>query len=81
MIYGITVRRFAVDAPRDPDEFARRSAIVFDGTHSIADELSWIDWANADASLAGFVGRLCALRAAHPALRAACCGERTGWCG
>ncbi len=42
-INGITVRRFAVDAPRDPDEFARRSAIVFDGTHSIADELSWID--------------------------------------
>ncbi|MBK7661493.1 MAG: glycogen debranching protein GlgX [Betaproteobacteria bacterium] len=34
--------------------------------------LSWIDWANADASLADFVGRLCALRAAHPALRAAC---------
>jgi hypothetical protein len=42
-INGITVRRFAVDAPRDPDEFARRSAIVFDGTHSIAAELSWID--------------------------------------
>ncbi|MBK8323554.1 MAG: 4-alpha-glucanotransferase [Betaproteobacteria bacterium] len=32
--------------------------------------LSWIDWANADVTLVDFVGRLCALRNAHPALRA-----------
>ncbi|HSV02869.1 MAG TPA: glycogen debranching protein GlgX [Phenylobacterium sp.] len=30
---------------------------------------SWIDWAAADADLAGFVGRLVQARAAHPALR------------
>ncbi len=32
--------------------------------------LAWIDWANADEDLAGFVAGLTALRAAHPALRA-----------
>jgi glycogen debranching enzyme GlgX/4-alpha-glucanotransferase len=32
--------------------------------------ISWLDWARADAGLSGFVGRLAALRAAHPALRA-----------
>ena len=32
--------------------------------------LAWIDWANADETLAGFVARLTTLRAAHPALRA-----------
>lgn len=32
-------------------------------------ETTWIDWAKADASLAAFVGRLVALRKAHPVLR------------
>jgi glycogen operon protein len=32
--------------------------------------ISWLDWTKADAGLAAFVGRLAALRAAHPALRA-----------
>ena len=31
-------------------------------------EISWIDWANADQALAGFVARLAALRKAHPVL-------------
>jgi len=33
--------------------------------------ISWIDWAQADLKLAAFVGRLAAVRAAHPALRKA----------
>ncbi len=33
-------------------------------------EVSWLDWARGDAALAAFVGRLAAVRAAHPALRA-----------
>ena len=40
---GVTVRRFPVDAPRNPDDFGRRSAQVFNNTHSIADELAWLD--------------------------------------
>ncbi len=32
--------------------------------------LSWLDWARADSALSRFVGRLAAVRAAHPALRA-----------
>jgi isoamylase len=32
-------------------------------------ETTWIDWAKADTRLAAFVGRLAALRAAHPVLR------------
>ena len=32
-------------------------------------EVTWIDWASADGALAGFVGRLAAIRAAHPVLR------------
>ena len=41
-INGIKVLRFPVSAPRDPDDFGRRSAVVFDRTHSIADELAWL---------------------------------------
>ena len=32
-------------------------------------ETSWLDWDKADAGLAAFVGRLVAMRAAHPVLR------------
>ena len=39
----ITIRRFPVSRPRDTDDFGRRSNFVFDHTHSIADELSWLD--------------------------------------
>ncbi|MDE3176374.1 MAG: glycogen debranching protein GlgX [Pseudomonadota bacterium] len=33
--------------------------------------ISWLDWGHADMDLAAFVGRLAAVRAAHPALRRA----------
>jgi glycosyltransferase involved in cell wall biosynthesis len=41
-INGLTVRRFPVAREREPLEFGRRSHRVFDQTHSIADELSWL---------------------------------------
>jgi glycosyltransferase involved in cell wall biosynthesis len=40
---GITVRRFPVVHERDPIAFGRRSAHVYGSTHSIADELAWLD--------------------------------------
>ncbi len=40
---GIAVHRFAVARPRDVFDFARRSTQVFGRTHSIADELAWLD--------------------------------------
>src|SRR3954467_13395192 len=42
-INGVTVRRFPVAHQLDPDDFGRRSQRVFDKTHSIADELSWLE--------------------------------------
>ncbi len=39
----IRVRRFPVRRPRDPHEFGRRSERVFHHTHSLADELRWLD--------------------------------------
>jgi glycosyltransferase involved in cell wall biosynthesis len=42
-IHGIPVRRFPVRHERDPHEFGRRSRRVFDDTHSIADELGWLE--------------------------------------
>ena len=42
-VNGIAVERFAVARERDPREFARHSSLVFDETHSIADELAWLD--------------------------------------
>ena len=42
-VNGIAVERFAVARERDPRDFARRSSLVFDETHSIADELAWLD--------------------------------------
>jgi glycosyltransferase involved in cell wall biosynthesis len=41
-VNGIPVKRFAVSRPRNTAEFARRSRIVFDETHSVADELAWL---------------------------------------
>lgn len=40
---GITVHRFPVRHPRQEDRFGRWSARVFEATHSLADELSWLD--------------------------------------
>jgi glycosyltransferase involved in cell wall biosynthesis len=42
-VNGIAVERFTVAHERDPRDFARRSSLVFDETHSIADELAWLD--------------------------------------
>lgn len=39
----IRVLRFPVDRARDPREFGRRSESVFHTTHSVADELSWLE--------------------------------------
>ncbi|MBA3296380.1 MAG: glycosyltransferase [Acidobacteria bacterium] len=41
-VNGIAVRRFPVDHERDPQVFGRHSRRVFEQTHSIADELSWL---------------------------------------
>jgi len=40
---GVRVRRFAVRRERHPARFGRRSHHVFHHTHSIADELAWLD--------------------------------------
>lgn len=42
-IRKVTVRRFPVSKPRDTADFGRRSAAVFDHTHSLSDELGWLD--------------------------------------
>jgi glycosyltransferase involved in cell wall biosynthesis len=42
-VNGITVRRFPVSHERHPAEFGRRSHRVFEETHSIADEIAWLD--------------------------------------
>lgn len=42
-INGITVRRFPVSHPRNPERFGALSARVFGQAHSIADELAWLD--------------------------------------
>ena len=42
-INGITVRRFKVKHERDPMVFGRRSTRVFGESHSLGDELDWLD--------------------------------------
>lgn len=42
-INGVQVQRFPVAHERDPIRFSRLSAQVFTQTHSIADELAWLD--------------------------------------
>jgi glycosyltransferase involved in cell wall biosynthesis len=42
-INGVKVRRFPVKRERDPLAFGRQSDKVFQRTHSIADELEWLD--------------------------------------
>jgi glycosyltransferase involved in cell wall biosynthesis len=41
-INGVRVHRFPVSRPRRVDEFGRRSDLVFDRVHSVADELAWL---------------------------------------
>jgi len=40
---GVRVRRFPVHRERDPEDFGRRSALVFDRPHSVNDELAWLE--------------------------------------
>ena len=42
-VNGIAVRRFPVTHERDPHAFGRHSRRVFEHTHSIADELAWLE--------------------------------------
>ena len=42
-VNGVAVRRFPVDHERDPNTFGRLSRRVFEQTHSVADELAWLD--------------------------------------
>lgn len=42
-INNVAVRRFPVAHERDPIEFGRLSQRVFEQTHSLADELEWLD--------------------------------------
>ncbi len=42
-VNGVPVRRFPVKHERDPDLFGRRSSRVFEQTHSLGDELDWLD--------------------------------------
>lgn len=42
-VNGIQVRRFPVAHPRRPEDFGRRSRRVFEGRHSLADELGWLE--------------------------------------
>jgi glycosyltransferase involved in cell wall biosynthesis len=41
-VNGIPVRRFPVSRPRDVGDFGRRSAVVFERRHSVADEIRWL---------------------------------------
>jgi glycosyltransferase involved in cell wall biosynthesis len=43
VVHGVPVRRFPVSRERQPAEFAQWSDRVFNHTHSVGDELSWID--------------------------------------
>jgi glycosyltransferase involved in cell wall biosynthesis len=42
-VHGLTVRRFPVSRERNPLDFGRRSHRVFEETHSLADEVAWLD--------------------------------------
>lgn len=42
-VHGVPVRRFPVSRERHPAEFAQWSERVFRHSHSLADELSWLD--------------------------------------
>jgi len=41
-VNGVRVRRFPVAKPRNTDDFGRRSRVVFEQPHSIADEVKWL---------------------------------------
>ena len=58
-VNGLRVRRFPVTRPRDTQDFGRRSAFVFDHTHSVADELKWLESEGpASTALIAHLGRV-----------------------
>jgi glycosyltransferase involved in cell wall biosynthesis len=58
-VNGIRVTRFPVSHPRDTQDFGRRSQLVFERTHSIQDELAWLDSEGpASAALIRHLGRV-----------------------
>jgi glycosyltransferase involved in cell wall biosynthesis len=57
-INGVSVRRFPVRHERSPEQFGRLSQRVFERTHSIADELSWLEAEGpASPALVEYLGR------------------------
>jgi glycosyltransferase involved in cell wall biosynthesis len=57
-VNGIRVRRFRVDRERDRLDFGRRSDHVFKESHSVADELAWLEAEGpTSTSLVRFVAR------------------------
>ncbi len=42
-VHGVTVRRFPVSRERDPDDFSKRSRMVFEQMHALGDELAWLE--------------------------------------
>ncbi len=42
-VRNVRVRRFPVMRPRDVNDFGRRSKTVFEETHSIGDEIGWLE--------------------------------------
>jgi len=42
VVNKVKVRRFPVSHPRSTDDFGRRSQIVFERDHSLADEIAWL---------------------------------------
>src|SRR3954451_3158888 len=43
IVNKVKVRRFPVSHPRNTDDFGRRSQLVFERAHSLADEIGWLD--------------------------------------
>jgi glycosyltransferase involved in cell wall biosynthesis len=43
LVNKVKVRRFPVAHPRSTDDFGRRSQLVFERPHSLADEIAWLD--------------------------------------
>jgi glycosyltransferase involved in cell wall biosynthesis len=57
-VNSIPVRRFPVSHERRPLEFGRRSRIVFEDVHSVADELAWLESEGpASPALIDYIGR------------------------
>jgi len=55
-VNGISVRRFSVSHPRDPEVFGLRQELVLNEEHALADELAWLESEGpASPDLLGFI--------------------------